>query len=474
MRDRRVQADQLPACVSPAAGGRMNVGPTDENQDQDEQAGARHAVSFDDRPRTLVIPAGPGPGQVKPKAVEPAETYRNLIQGQPDEVASAWEQCQALPEQALTGLVGLAYSHPLALALTFLRVLECGGSPVLMPTPEEARNYRLTVTLDESGLHSGFPDPALEPRAGDFFAFSSGSTGQRKPLRFHHQRALGNARAHAQSLGITSRHSICQTLRLHHPFGLVAYIYTPLATGARVDLGVYFDALFPVKEHLHHTVVHLTPYHLQLLMRRRVESHFKVGKLSLGAGPVRRPEALYALGLANELYTTYGLSEAGPRVTCGRVEGATFVDGWIGHFLEGIQTRIDPDGCLWLKTPYHADNLTDYFNTGDRIESLPDGSAVFKNRIHDVLRVRGQTYPRNFYQQRLQALLELPCEVAQSAYSDELVVFIETDQEQPDLLRTINRNLPEFRGARVIWRQHFCRTALGKTDLRAMLEEVPT
>ncbi|MBX3169461.1 MAG: acyl--CoA ligase [Candidatus Eremiobacteraeota bacterium] len=417
-------------------------------------------------PVTPRAPAGP----VKPEAVELAATYRNLIQGQAEQ---AWEQSQALPASALSGLVGLAYSHPLALALAFLRVLECGGSPVLMPTPEEARAYRLTVTLDEHGLHSGLPDPALEPRAGDFFAFSSGSTGQRRPLRFHHQKALGNARVHAQSLGITDQHTISQTLRLHHPFGVVAYIYTPLAVGARVELGVYFDALFPVKAEQKPTVVHLTPYHLQLLMRRRVESRFKVGKLSLGAGPVRRQEALYALGLAHELYTTYGLSEAGPRVSCGRVEAATFVDGWIGYFLEGIQTRVDEDGCLWLKTPYHAENLADFFNTGDRIDCLPDGSAVFKNRIHDVLRVRGQTYPRCFYQQRLQSLLGLPCEVAQSAYSDELIVFIETNQEQPALLRAIERNLPEFRGARVIWRETFCRTALGKTDLRTMLEELP-
>ncbi len=404
--------------------------------------------------------------------MELAETYRNLIQGPPDEVARAWEQCQALPASALTGLVGLAYSHPLALALTFLRVLECGGSPVLMPTPEEAAHYRLSVTLDEQGLHPGFPDPVLEPRSEDFFAFSSGSTGQRKPLRFHHQRALGNARVHARALGITSQHTIRQTLRLHHPFGVVAYLYTPLAVEAGVELGVYFDALFPVKENQEKTVVHLTPYHLQLLMRRRVESRFQVGKLSLGAGPVRRQEALYALGLTRELYTTYGLSEAGPRVSCGRVEAATFVDGWIGHFLEGIDTRLDENGCLWLKTPYHAENLVDFFNTGDRIERLPDGSAIFKNRIHDVLRVRGQTYPRCLYQQRLQELLTLPCEVGQCAYSDELIVFIESGQEQPDLLRKIHRNLPEFRGARVVWREHFCRTALGKTDLRTMLEEV--
>ena len=418
--------------------------------------------------------AGPGTGKVKPKAVELAETYRSLIQAPPPEVERAWEQCQAIPGQALTGLVGLAYSHPVALALAFLRVLECGGSPVVMPTAEEARQYRLTVTLDEQGWHSGHAaeEAGLEPRPGDFFAFSSGSTGQRKPLRFHHQRALGNAKAHASSLGITQQHSISQTLRLHHPFGVIAYIYTPLAVGARVELGVYFDGLFPVKEELSHTVVHLTPYHLQLLMRRRVESRFKVGKLSLGAGPVRRQEALYALGLAQELYTTYGLSEAGPRVSCGRVEAATFVDGWIGDFLEGIQTRLDENGCLWLKTPYHAENLEDFFNTGDRIERLPDGSAVFKNRIHDVLRVRGQTYPRRLYQERLQALLGLPCEVAQKAYSDELIVFIETDREQPALLPTIDRNLPEFRGAKVIWRESFRRTALGKTDLRAMLEEV--
>ncbi len=466
MSNGRVQADQLPARVTPATGGRVRVSRTDGEHGQEQQNHHTHRDDFNEHPEK---PAGPWTDGVKPAAVELAETYRNLIQGQPEQ---AWERSRDLSDQPLSGLVGLAYSDPGSLALSFLRVLDSGGSPVLMPTSEEARCYRLPVTLDEHGLHPGCGgDPVLEPRPGDFFAFSSGSTGQRKPLRFHHQRALGNARAHARSLGITSQHLISQTLRLHHPFGVIAYIYTPLAVGARVDLGVYFDALFPVREELPQTVVHLTPYHLQLLMRRRIESPFKIGKLSLGAGPVRRPEALFALGLAQQVYTTYGLSEAGPRVTCGRVT-ENFVDGWIGHFLEGVQTRLGEDGCLWLKTPYYAEDLKGFFNTGDRVESLPDGSVVFKNRVHDVLRIRGQTYPRATYQERLQSLLGVTCEIAQSAYSDQLIIFIETDQEQPALLKILDRS--EFRGARVVWRESFYRTALGKTDLRAMLAEVPT
>lgn len=398
-----------------------------------------------------------------------AETFRDLVLADPRAIESAWQFCESLPPHRLTKLVGVCVDDPLRFAFAFLKVLQCGGTPVLMPTGDELRDYAIGVVVDEQGLHGQDCEGILQARGGSYFAFSSGSTGIRKPLRFDGQRALANARAHADSLGITATHSIVQTLRMHHPFGVVAYLFTPLATGARLQVGVYFDSVFPLQGDREGEVVHLTPYHLQFLMRRQVISPGRIGKLTLGAGPVCRPEALYALGLGREVFTTYGLSEAGPRVTTGKVEAATFVDGWVGRCINGIQIKVEPDGCLWVSSPYHADDQQPWINTGDRVELLTDGSMVFKNRLQDVLRIRGQTHSRADYNQRLEQLLQLPCEVCQRPYSDALVVFIESARPLAQLETTLMRTMPELRGAEIRWIDHFERTALGKTDLRKML-----
>ncbi|MBT9582211.1 acyl--CoA ligase [bacterium] len=398
-----------------------------------------------------------------------AETFRDLVLADPQLIESAWQFCEALPPHRLTKLVAVCVEDPLRFAFAFLKVLQCGGSPVLMPSPDELRDHGIGVVLDEHGLRGLDGQSVLLPREGSYFAFSSGSTGVRKPLRFDGERALANAQAHAHSLGITAAQTIVQTLRLHHPFGVVAYLFTPLATGARLQVGVYFDSVFPLQGDREDAVVHLTPYHLQFLMRRRVVSPGRIGKLTLGAGPVRRLEALYALGLGREVFTTYGLSEAGPRVTTGKVEAATFVDGWVGRCIDGIQAKVEPDGCLWVNSPYHADDQPPWINTGDRVELLTDGSLVFKNRLQDVLRIRGQTHPRAAYNHRLEQLLRLPCEICQRPYSDALVIFIESARPQAQLETTLVRTMPELRGAEIRWIDNFERTALGKTDLRKML-----
>lgn len=401
------------------------------------------------------------------------QAFLQRLRGEEREIEGALEFCQSLPEQALSDLVGIRLEDPLRFSLTFLKVLDSGGCPVLMPSPEEVADYHLPVDIDEQGLHHGDcqTPPKLKARPESYIAFSSGSTGLRKPLQFDSRRALGNASAHAASLGISSQHHIVQTLRIYHPFGVVAYIFTPLACQASVEMGIFFDSLFPLRREgdLPHHVVHLTPYHLQLLQRRKVSSPHRVGKLTLGAGPVRREEALYALEFCQELYTTYGLSEAGPRVTSGRVDPSRFVDGWIGYPIPEVQARVDDSGCLWLKTPYYADDNSDFFNTRDRLEALPDGSLIFKNRLEDVLRIRGQTYPRQIYNQRLEQLLGLACAVCQRPYSDALVIFIESPIPDSAMVQSIYRHAPELRGAEVHFQEAFDRTALGKVDLPKML-----
>lgn len=399
--------------------------------------------------------------------------FRDRVVAQPGRLQAAWDFAARLAEADLKARVGVCVEDPLWFAFAFLRVLASGGTPVVMPEMGEAQALGVAATLSENGWQR-LEGAALGPRPGHYVAFTSGSTGRRRPLWYCSQRARGNARAHARALQLTSGHRLIQTLRIHHSFGLIAYVFTPLECGVRMEPGVFFDALFPqLRQHdLPDHVVHLTPYHLQFLRRRRVHMPFRVGLLTVGAGPLRRQEAVYAQTLCQQLHATYGLSEAGPRVSSGRVDLEGFVDGWVGWPLADVEAKVDPAGALWLKTPYQAEVETDeqgFLETGDVFELRADGSLVFRSRLHDVVRLRGQTYGRLHYQQRIEDLLEMPVALGQLPYSDDLVVFLEASQPDPSLEQRLARALPELREARVHWCTSFLRSPLGKPDLSAMM-----
>lgn len=398
------------------------------------------------------------------------KTFLSQVEVEKPRLQQALDWSRSLLLGPLDGLVGLQVEDPLLFAVAFLSVLQGGGCPVLMPTDEEASQYGLTARITQNGLEVLSALPQLEVQSQTFWGFSSGSTGLRRPLRFWVERALGNARAHALSLGVKPETPILQTLRMHHPFGVVAYIFTPLVSGARLWPGVFFESLF-LQAPPEQSLVHLTPYHLQSLLRRPPRSPIRVAKLSLGAGPLQRSQALAALALCQELYVTYGLSEGGPRVTTGRVVAETFVDGWIGHLLEGVEARLDERDSLWIRTPYHADSErsgADFFDTGDRVNRLPDGSLVFRDRLLDVLRLRGQTYPRSLYNERLSRQLGRPCVVGQQPYSDALQIFCEGPADF-QASQGAMRQYPELKGAQWTWCEAFPRTVLGKVDLGQLM-----
>jgi len=373
---------------------------------------------------------------------------------------------QSLPAAGLRGRIALQIEDPHAFALCFHRILTEGGTPVLAPEPEEAGQLGVSACLSEEGL-IGLATPHQDPIEGAYVAFSSGSTGQRRPLFFSQERALANAQAHAQALGLEPQHLLLQTLRLHHPFGVVAYLFAPLACGCSIELGTYFDNGFRQSRDCP-TVVHLTPYHMDLLHQRQFRPQAPVACLTIGAGPLSRRLAAFATSLCDQLHVTYGLSEAGPRVTSGRVQLETFVDGWIGHPLAGIQIELLDTGELRLQTPYAQLGVATVA-TGDRVERRADGSLIFRDRLGDLLRLRGQSVSRESYQARLQEAVGRPCQVDQRCYNDSLVVFLEGRPEQ--VSPSWQRTFPELKAACIRWVEVFPRTALGKVDRQRLLRE---
>jgi hypothetical protein len=388
----------------------------------------------------------------------------------PGQKIAAQEFARQLREHPLEGRIGLRLECPWKFATAFFTILAQGGEPVLEPRPEDILELQVAGEIDDQGFRQVQAQPLPYLRANSYWCFSSGSSGRRRPLQFALSRGLANAQAHAQALGLRSGQRLIQTLKIHHSFGVVAYLLTPLVVEMELELGSFFDALFPLpaSQDAATAVVHLTPYHLRLLQRRSIRVKERLHCLSLGAGPVTRDLAAYACTLADKVFVTYGLSEAGPRVSCGLVNPRVFQDGWIGYPIPGVTASVDESDQLCLETPYASLSIEGHsIASGDRVQRMMDGSFVFRNRVADALRIRGQTYFRGEVMGRLERSLGAACYLDQCDYSDELVLFVE-GLDSAQVARFLKIDFPELRNIEICSLPELPRGSLGKIELEKL------
>ena len=91
----------------------------------------------------------------------------------------------------------------------------------------------------------------------------------------------------------------------------------------------------------------------------------------------------------------YGLTEAGPVVSVNRAGGDT---DSAGYLLDNVETRIAPDGELWVRSPslmqgYWRDvdathrvlDESGWLHTGDKASRLSGEALVLTGRLKDVL-----------------------------------------------------------------------------------------
>ncbi|RYZ85150.1 MAG: hypothetical protein EOP06_16780 [Proteobacteria bacterium] len=208
-----------------------------------------------------------------------------------------------------------------------------------------------------------------------------------------------------------------------------------------------------------------------MLRKHSATRKIKLDKLTVGAGPLLKATAEYALQyLCNELYCTYGLTQAGPRVTCGRVVLATFSDGWVGYPLKDVSLMLSTDSELIIKTPYASVDIgpNDPLHTEDIFDGDVISGLIFRSRKSDVIYVRGRTVARSQWSSLLTTQLGFPVEILQEQSTDRIFVFVESGLPSSDFELQALRSFPELRESRFICLSTFPRTVLGKTDLRML------
>lgn len=178
---------------------------------------------------------------------------------------------------------------------------------------------------------------------------TSGSTSDPKRVMLTHDGVIKNASAHAKHLNLTPKDDALVILPMYFSYCNTAQIVAHFLLGGTLVLmdGVFTPQKFYrlINQYQITTVTAVPTIFSQILMYKGYEKYdfSTVNKIIFGGAPIdistikcvgqRFPTAT--------LFQTYGLTEAGPRVTCGPV----LVDGSVscGTPIPGVEVKIVED-----------------------------------------------------------------------------------------------------------------------------------
>jgi long-chain acyl-CoA synthetase len=155
--------------------------------------------------------------------------------------------------------------------------------------------------------------------AGSVLMATSGTSGPASACVQHWDSLLRNASRHAGAVGLRAQDTMLVSLPLFYSFALVAQAYAALVTGARlVIVGPPFVAPSYLSAVVSHgiTSCSVTPTAARMLLAHGQALGASVRMITVGGDqlPPEQVRALLSMNPGRELYLTYGLTEAGPRV----------------------------------------------------------------------------------------------------------------------------------------------------------------
>jgi long-chain acyl-CoA synthetase len=252
--------------------------------------------------------------------------------------------------------------------------------------------------------------PPYEPF--DVLILTTGTSGSQTACVHTVESLVCNASMTNQALDITAADKQLVVLPLYHSYGLITQSIGSIISGCELVIdGPPFNAnrCGDLIRRNRVSVCGITPTIARELLRKGTVLP-PVRSMSIGGDRMSHEEVSTLLGkpFINELYITYGLTEAGPRVSVLPAHSAP-VDTYdsVGRAFDGVSTRIDsPDadgvGQLLVKTPsvcrrkvgdgimrqpFTGDGLLE---TGDLFTRDAEGYLRYRARKADLVIVKGE------------------------------------------------------------------------------------
>jgi long-chain acyl-CoA synthetase len=302
---------------------------------------------------------------------------------------------------------------PLALSILFLDALDNDLCPILLPNNYTVyQREKILETNDISGSIINSKLFLTNKKTINFRksygVITSGTTGNPKLYYLPIDGVEKIAQSHAISLKINKRNTLVQSLPIYHSFGIMCYIFTSIVTGCGVDFhNRQFDIASIKNAHYSYGVLYLSPSLAKLYYLHNIEPILRISSVSIGGG-ICDLDTLMSMKIIfpnSRVFTTYGLTEAGPRLTTGEILKKTNHQS-IGKSLKGVDICIFNKknkkfskkgiGSLCFKSPAAAINLKKqnkkgYYKTRDFVEIRKNNEIIFCSREDDIMKISGIT-----------------------------------------------------------------------------------
>ena len=365
-------------------------------------------------------------------------------------------------------------------SITYAQLADC-RAPVRAPLVQEARGTHRFVARLWSAWQSEMPFVPLDPRlsappapveapAGTrTVIFTSGTTGDPKPVYLTAANHEASAIASAWNLGVAPDDRWLCCLPLWHVGGLAI----PIRSAIYGTTAVLHDGFDPdrVRDEIESGRVTLVSL-VSTMLRRLVEAGMRqwpsLRAALVGGGPVPRELVEWAEASGFPVLQTYGMTETASQVVTG------------GRALLGADVSIADDGEILVRGPMVAPAAVSgdgWLHTGDRGRLDDGGVLVVEGRLDDMIVTGGENVAAAEVED---ALLSHPA-VADAAvvgrpdpeWGEAVTAYVVLAGAvaDDDLLAHCRERLPGFKVPKAIVRRgELPRNAAGKVLRRELVE----
>ncbi|QUQ68330.1 class I adenylate-forming enzyme family protein [Kutzneria sp. CA-103260] len=381
--------------------------------------------------------------------------------------------------------VVLALSNSVQMVRTYLSALLLGLVPLAVaPATPSARIRELASRLGAGAVIAGRLAPerygatqihvvgaaeavllsgATSYESGQVLIPTSGTSGMFSACLHRVDSLLRNAHRHAGAVGLTSDDVVLVNLPLYYSYAMVAQVLAAYVQGAALVVsGPPFTPSAYRKALGQHGITQssITPTIARQLLARPEGLPNGLRALAVGGDQLTADQvaALLAARPGGELYITYGLTEAGPRVStlAAHAEPARR-HASVGRPLPGVRAYlrgpddellVESDTVLVRKIGGSTANRVLVADrtvaTGDVFHIDDDGYLFFRGRLSDFVMVRGEKVSLTGIKQAAQAIPGvLRCVPIVRAEDDGAVLDVEISVADPgpDTERAVRRAL---------------------------------
>jgi O-succinylbenzoic acid--CoA ligase len=311
------------------------------------------------------------------------------------------------------------------------------------------------------------PVPESVPAGTLAVIFTSGTTGEPRPVCLTRENFEASARASAGLLGVEAEDRWLCCLPVFHVGGLSIFTRSAIY-GTTVVAEPSFDAarVKGILESGEVTLASLVPTMLVRLREAGLERARGLRAVLLGGGPIPDELVDWAISVRLPVMPTYGMTETTSQIATADAGRRA------ARPLPGVELRIADDGEILVRGPMVA--ADGWLHTGDRGRLTDDGLLEVEGRMDDLIVTGGENVAAREVEE---ALLSHPgvTDAAVIGLDDPewgraVTAFVVTDAPEAELSSHCRERLAGFKvPKRIVALDELPRNAAGKV-VRAALE----